>query len=64
MAALGDQAHAIAVALQAQPIAVVFDFMKPIGGVRNLGSSYWNAGFSTVDSPLILSATQRVTPAK
>jgi hypothetical protein len=41
--ALCDQPHPIAVAFQAQPIAVVLDFVDPIGGVGNLGSPRGNA---------------------
>jgi len=33
----GEQPHAIAVALQAQPIAVVLDFVKPFGTKGDLG---------------------------
>jgi hypothetical protein len=39
----GKQPHPIAVAFQTQPIAVVFDFVEPIRGMRNLGSPCRNA---------------------
>jgi hypothetical protein len=37
VAASGDEAHAVAVTLQAEPVTVVFHFMEPVGTVRNVG---------------------------
>src|SRR4029077_19707711 len=39
VAVAGDQPHAIAVALDAQAIAVIFDFVKPVRARWNLYSS-------------------------
>jgi len=39
----GDQAHAIAIALDPRPIAVVLDFAQPVRGMGNLGPSGRNA---------------------
>src|SRR5262249_38133941 len=35
VAVTGEQAHAIAVADDCEPVAVVFDFVEPVGGRRN-----------------------------
>jgi len=37
VAASGDQPHAVAIALQPQPVAVVFHFVEPVGAVRDDG---------------------------
>ena len=44
VAVSGEQAHALALALNYQAIAVVLDFMQPVGPRRNLGSARGNAG--------------------
>ena len=44
-AAPGEQAHALAVALDDQAVAVVLDLVKPVGAVRNLSSARRDAGF-------------------
>ena len=33
----GDQAHVVAIALQPQPVAVVFHFVEPVRGIGNGG---------------------------
>ena len=43
VAVAGDQAHAIAGALDPQPIAVILDFVEPIRRMWNLGSPCRNA---------------------
>jgi hypothetical protein len=40
---LCDKAHAIAVALHAQPVTVIFDLVEPVRGGWNLGSASGNA---------------------
>ena len=37
MATARDQAHPVPIALQAQPVAVIFHFMEPIGAARDVG---------------------------
>ena len=44
MAVAGEQPDALAVALNDQAIAVMFDFVDPLGPVRNLCPAGWNAG--------------------
>ena len=38
-----NQAHAIAVALDAQPVAIAFDFVQSIWRLRNLGAARGDA---------------------
>jgi len=40
-----EQAHALTLALHDQTVAVVLDFVQPIGSRRNLGSARRDAGF-------------------
>jgi hypothetical protein len=45
MAVAGEQPHALSVALDDQAIAVVLDFVQPVGPGRNLGSAGGQARF-------------------
>ena len=38
------RAHALALALDDQPVAVMFDLVKPLRPVRHLGATGWNEG--------------------
>ena len=40
---IGEKAHALALALDDQAVAVVLDLVKPVRPGRNFGSSRWNA---------------------
>jgi hypothetical protein len=40
MAVAGEQPHALAVALDDQPVAVVLDLVDPLRAVRNFRSGY------------------------
>ena len=44
VAVAGEQAHALALALDDQAVAVVLDFVKPVRPGRNLGSARRDAG--------------------
>ena len=44
-AVAGEQPHALALALDDQPVAVVLDFVNPVFRVRHLGAARRNAGF-------------------
>ena len=48
VAVAGPQPHALAVALNDQAIAVVLDFVDPLGAVGNLGAAGRNAGFERI----------------
>ncbi len=43
-----EQSHSWAVPLHDQSVAIVFDFVKPVGAGRNLGSARWDAGFKRI----------------
>ena len=47
VAVAGDQPHTIAVALDAQAIAVIFDFVKPVRSMRNLSPTGGDAKIKT-----------------
>jgi hypothetical protein len=47
VAASGDQAHAVAVALQPKPIAVVLHFVEPVGAVGDGGGHGGKAEIKT-----------------
>ena len=38
----GNQPHAIAIPLDAQPVTVVLDLVEPVGSVRNLAAASWD----------------------
>jgi hypothetical protein len=43
MAVAGEQPNRLAVALDDQAVAVVFDFMDPVWAGRDLGPARWDA---------------------
>ena len=45
MAVAREQAHALTVALNDQPVTVVLNFVDPLGPVRVFGSAARDAGF-------------------
>src|SRR5690242_10248397 len=47
VSAASDQPDAISVTFNAEPIAVIFDFMKPLGTSRNGLTERWKAKFKT-----------------